>query len=331
VAAKALSKNKIAVTVPHIKHMLKLVEAVVQQIEVSVDDLTNSESKAELLALESVQVATDVKDKILGWLCAAKIHLNNSAKVDASKAVEYHLNALELLDSLPIETQKSGLMKISDFLQLGKLLIGMGRHKEALSSLLKGCALFTTASLFLLVGVCFMRLEQTQNAEEALMAANVLDNRNPDIWAYLCLHSLSFGKSRLNEADKSLQQALRLGLTNVSLFRELTTAYIAIDKLQVAEDLVRRALSQESKDFHLTGRRQSSHTRRLLGDVLAGQNQAVQAIEAYQAVIAVDDDLTSAGRVHKLEAAEKCAALLSSIGRDEELRTLRVIIASLRD
>eukprot|EP01034_Spumella_vulgaris_P026478 gene26478-33060_t len=152
-----------------------------------------------MLALESELVATAVQDKIRAWLCAAKIQLSYVGNLDTTK--------------------------------MAKLLIAIGRYNEALSTLLKGCALFSSASLFLLLGVCFLRLDQTEEAEEAFVAAN---------------------------------------------------------------------------------------------------NQAVQAIEVYQAVIASDDG-DAKDKMHKLDAAEKCAALLSSIGRDEELRTLRNIIVTLRE
>ena len=122
------------------------------------------------------------------------------------------------------------------------------------------------------------------------------------------------------EAEKSLEQALRLGLTNTSVLREMATSYIAVDKLQTAENLIRRALAEDD----LKGK-SNPHTRRLLGDVLAGQNNAAQAIDEYQSVI---EDPT-AEKEARIMAGEKCVQLLQSLGRTEEKRTLDEILEAL--
>jgi hypothetical protein len=53
----------------------------------------------------------------------------------------------------------------------------------------------------------------------------------------------------------------------------------------------------------------------------------VTAVDEYQRVIA--DEYADLGT--KLEAAERCCELLTSLGREEELVTLRSIVATLRD
>lgn len=142
-----------------------------------------------------------------------------------------------------------------------------------------------SSSLFMLIGICCLKLDRLSDAEDALQEANLLENRNPEIWAYLSLFCLQSGVTRTCEAEKALEQALRLGLANAVLFRELAIAYIAIDKLLTAEDLVRRSLALEVATS--LGGRASGRTRKLLGDVLAGQNQATKAIEEYQSVLQV--------------------------------------------
>jgi hypothetical protein len=122
------------------------------------------------------------------------------------------------------------------------------------------------------------------------------------------------------EAEKSLEQALRLGLTNTAVLREMATSYIAVDKLQTAENLIRRALAADEVNG-----KSNPHTRRLLGDVLAGQNNAAQAIHEYQSVI----EDSSADRESRILAGEKCVQLLQSLGRMEEKRTLDEILEAL--
>jgi tetratricopeptide (TPR) repeat protein len=130
------------------------------------------------------------------------------------------------------------------------------------------------------------------------------------------------------ESQAALAQALRLRINDASLLRELATCFMASDKLQTAEDLVRRAISLEVAQSSMTGSgRASSLTRKLLGDILATENQVVLAVEEYQRVVADSDaDIET-----RKAAAGKCAKLLSTLGRDEDLRTLKHIMETLNN
>ena len=113
------------------------------------------------------------------------------------------------------------------------------RFDEAVSMLLFACSVYISSTLFSLLGVALMRMDRLAEAEDALVEANLLDYRNPEVWAYLSLLCLTSGPFRMEESTKCLFQALRLGLNSSSLLRELATANMAADKLQTAEDLVR--------------------------------------------------------------------------------------------
>ena len=115
-------------------------------------------------------------------------------------------------------------------------------------------------------------------------------------------------------------QSLRLGLSSSSLLRELALAFMSIDKLNIAEDLVRRALVSE------TGKG-NSHTRKLLADILTSQNNIVNAVEEYRSIIG--DDFADYSL--KIQSGEKCASLLSSLGRTDELKVLKSILNDLKN
>jgi len=215
------------------------------------------------------------------------------------------------------------LVPLVDYIALGKILISKGRHQDALESMLHGCRVYPSSSLFNLIGICCLRLDKMIDAEDALQEANLIDHRNSSVWAYLCVLCLSTGGHRLEEADHCCYQSFRLGLMNAMILREMATAYIAVDKLQTAEELIRRAISCEEKSDQ--NGKCSSYTRRLLGDVLAGQNQAAQAIEEYQLIIEDNE----AEREIRIEAGEQCLKLLESLGRTEEYLTLELILRSL--
>ena len=129
-----------------------------------------------------------------------------------------------------------------------------------------------------MVGIINLRLGELNDAEVAFRESNLLDNRNCQVWAYQALVCLQGGSRRSEEADAALFQTLRLGLTAPHVLRELATAFMASDKLQVAEDLIRRALASEPGKGSFT-------TRKLLGDVLAGQNLAAKAVDEYKTVL----------------------------------------------
>jgi tetratricopeptide (TPR) repeat protein len=225
--------------------------------------------------------------------------------------------------------RENKIVPLGLFVQTARLLLQGGRFNQARTVLLYACSIYSSATLFMLLGVSYLRLDELADAEAALVEANLLDNRNPSVWAYLCLVCLASGPHRMAEAEKSLEQALRLGQDDAQVLRELATSFMSVDKLQTAEDLIRRALRKEQLEG--SGAAGSSkytsnaRTRRLLADILAGQNQAVKAVDEYQRIIADEyADLRT-----KVDAAERCSDLLASLGREEELMTLRSIITSL--
>ena len=108
------------------------------------------------------------------------------------------------------------------------------------------------------------------------------------------------------------------------MLRELATAFMASDKLQVAEDLIRRALASEPGKGSFT-------TRKLLGDVLAGQNLAAKAVDEYKAVLEANEFEEDKDYPRmQLAAAERCVVLLQSLGRVEEAKSASAIATKLR-
>jgi tetratricopeptide (TPR) repeat protein len=218
--------------------------------------------------------------------------------------------------------------------------------------------------MFLQLGASCLRADRLEDCEDALVEANLLDNRNAAVWAHislLCLASGSYdasssplvllpipspslderffftsdppplllfpsffspstGTKRLAEAEAALFQALKLGLDHAPLLRELAMGFMSCDRLLTAEDLIRRALASDLAP--------NPHHRKLLGDVLAGQQQAAAAVEEYKKVMELaqaegDGEVAAA-------AAERSAALLATLGRAEEAAAAKAILSQLR-
>ena len=71
----------------------------------------------------------------------------------------------------------------------------------------------------------------------------------------------------------------------------------------------------------------NSHTRKLLADLLTSQNNIVNAVEEYRSIIG--DDFADYSL--KIQSGEKCASLLSSLGRTDELKVLKNILNDLKN
>ena len=309
----ARSRNAATTTDPSLRCLMKRAD-----VETSlIVGLTNAEIPTKVAANDTVLCSESNEDTIYGWLCVA---IASFCEGDSVLTCEALCSAVGIADTCGLHS----VIPLERYLQCSKLLLSAGRVDAALNIAMTGQRVHISASLALVAGICYLRLDLPEQSEIALREANILDNRNAEIWAYHGLMCLAIGYSRLNEAEAALAQSLRLGLAAAPVLREMGTAFIAVDKLQVAEDLIRRALAAE-------GGKGSPYTRKLLGDVLAGQQQAVQAINEYQTLI--DDGMngTDVEPVLQLQAAEQCLTLLKTLGRTEEAVTLQQIINKLKE
>jgi Flp pilus assembly protein TadD len=321
VAEKAKVKNKSASAPAHIKFLLRRAQVEASWGFYPVLSHVETIDGGHACAL----IAEDVFDQIAGHLCAGTACLRSTQELEA--ALDHFLRAIQLgRDSVELHVMRRHLLLPLDvFLLVSKLLQQFGRFQEATHLLLYGAQIYTSSSICLQLGVNFLRLDKLEEAEEALTEANLLENRNAEIWAMLSILCIHLGPHRVHEAEQCLFQALRLGLSSPSQLRELATTFMSIDKLQAAEDLLRRSLAAEIS-LSVKGT-PNPHTRKLLADVLAGQNLAAKAVEEYKAVLL---DAT-ADKQTQLAAADKCLSLLASMGRDDELQTVKNIIYALEN
>ena len=233
-ASKALENGVPSAAPTFIRYALKRAQAAQLLCQGDVD------GAVELFEL-SQSVTEDVDDQIRSLLWKGKLHADYPQDDQAvASAVDTFVSAINLasgrLYAIPLDA----------FIRLGKLLIAGGRYVEAREYLICGCRVYSFSSaLFRLTGIASLRLSALEDAEEALYEANLLDNRNPDVWGYLCILCLAGGPSRLGEAECALRQAFRLNLDSVDILRELAVAYMEADRLTVAEDLIRRASALE--------------------------------------------------------------------------------------
>jgi predicted Zn-dependent protease len=262
-----------------------------------------------------------IQARVIEGKLAMKLKLSSEQVLDA-----YLYSIKESMVSLPPSRTKE-LIPLDAFLNTVKLLMFHNKFTEAISVILYGSQVYNSAALCLYLGILYYRLDKMHEAEDVLLEGNLLNPRNADIWAYLCIVCIAQGYSRLSEAEDCLFQTLRLGQNDPNILREIATAFISMDKLQTAEDLIRRTIAIESAAANNgSGKNVNPYTRKLLADVLAGQNLAAKAIDEYKNVLTDENvDVQT-----KLSIAEKCTNLLVSLGREEELTALNNIITNLR-
>ncbi|KAG1692864.1 hypothetical protein DVH05_024153 [Phytophthora capsici] len=257
-------------------------------------------------AIKLLQEALEVDSSHpVAWLTLGKVYLQQDSQTKT--AIECLQRALEHRDTLTTEEQRLGL-----YLRLGLALLNSLQFETAEATFLLGCDEFRVASTWLGVGIACLRLENWECAELALAEANRLDTSNPDVWGYLALLALS---TRASMSEKDVQhfvsQALRHNLSNPALLRELSNAFVAIDRLESAEKLLRRSLVCQD----------SSLTRKTLADVLAAQNCAEDALRQYIQSLDVTEDVGE-----RCALLEKCAQLLTTLGRPEEANEYRSMV-----
>ncbi|TYZ61615.1 hypothetical protein PybrP1_008395 [[Pythium] brassicae (nom. inval.)] len=246
----------------------------------------------------------------LAWLVLARAY---TLKESASEpAVECLRRALEARARLPSDALRLGL-----FVHLGLALLQASQFADAEAVFLQACSDgFRVASSWLGVGIACLRQEKWAAAHVALAEANRLDAANADVWGYLALLALSAPPLvRAPEeaaAKRFVAQALRHELRNPALLRELSNGFVAIDRLEDAEKLLRRSLACQ----------ESSLTRKTLADVLAAQNCAEDALRQYQQALAA-----SAGVSERCALLEACAKLLTTLGRPDAAAEYRGMAA----
>ncbi|CAF0731760.1 unnamed protein product [Adineta ricciae] len=110
------------------------------------------------------------------------------------------------------------------YIRLGAILLSKGAeasYTEAKEVFLNACRFQPTCTTYLGLGIACYRLNQFDDAEEALTEANFLNNQNAEVWAYLTLICLQ--TRRVIEAEQSYKYAIKLDLPAGQLMDEITS------------------------------------------------------------------------------------------------------------
>jgi len=115
-------------------------------------------------AKDSILVATDNNDIISGYILTAK--LQSLLQSDPNEIVDNYLNAMKIA----LNDTSCTPIPISSYIEVGKLLIALGRYEDAKNILLSSCKVHTYSStLFLLIGIACLRLGLSSSSSSSFL------------------------------------------------------------------------------------------------------------------------------------------------------------------
>ncbi|CAB3976881.1 cilia- and flagella-associated 70-like [Paramuricea clavata] len=109
----------------------------------------------------------------------------------------------------------------SVLLRLANIYVTEGQFDKAKKQFLLACKRNPSPVSWLGVGISCYELGSLKEAEDALSEANILNNTDAEIWAYLSLVCLKTGRQL--EAEQSYKYAIKLNLQNEDLLKQLHT------------------------------------------------------------------------------------------------------------
>jgi len=286
---------------------------------------------ATSLAEKALQLANTVTGRsVPTFCCFARLYMQRQDYVRAEENIQEALTIdSESLEAWTLLAHSQFLQKQSNeaiasyekalkvraepmdnavYLRLGQLLLDNGGPEQlerAKQVFLKACTTFSTASSWLGVGIaCYMRGQYDQ-AEEALVEANIADNQNGVVWAYICLTCMQL--KRDDEADTALQYALQRGVDRAVVLQELGAVYVAAGKPTVAEGALRRSLLL----------RDDATVRVGLADAVAAQGKHDDAICEYLKVV---DNKLAEDEKQRIHALEQLVEMFKTVNRPEDAK-----------
>ncbi|KAH6572162.1 hypothetical protein BASA50_005685 [Batrachochytrium salamandrivorans] len=165
-------------------------------------------------------------------------------------------------ETLPLSDSHIVTISHLQFLKHREESVDIGLALIAKNMFLKATCIAPSSQSWLGAGKACFALKEYQEAEDAFAEANVLNNRDSEVWAYLALLSLTLG--RTIEAHQSIAQALRLGIKDSDILKAVGVAFLNEKQSVAAVECLRMALEENPDDMG---------TRELFSQALEESNQ----------------------------------------------------------
>ena len=87
---------------------------------------------------------------------------------------------------------------------------------------------YKTAFAHFNLGVACYYLGENEEAERVLSLTNYMDPSNAETWAYLALVLLKKDEPPINAAYQTMNEAVKLGLSNAQVMQDIATAWLEL-------------------------------------------------------------------------------------------------------
>ncbi|XP_033734255.1 cilia- and flagella-associated protein 70-like isoform X5 [Pecten maximus] len=114
----------------------------------------------------------------------------------------------------------------SIYLRLASIYLQDRKFEDAKNTFLLACKRSPSCVSWLGVGIACYRLDELSEAEDALSEANILNNTDPEVWAYLSLVCLKTGRQL--ESEQAYKYALKVNLQDQELLAEIQEVQQAV-------------------------------------------------------------------------------------------------------
>jgi tetratricopeptide (TPR) repeat protein len=141
------------------------------------------------------------------WHLFGRIYTVQGKLTEAQQAYETALSVAQ-------ESQDALL-----YLRIGSIYLKLQRYEDAKNMYLQACKYWPCGIAWLGVGISYYRLDDLIHAEQSLNEANIQNNLDPNVWAYLAL--VCARQQRFEEAQKALKESIKHGLNDEELKKEI--------------------------------------------------------------------------------------------------------------
>ena len=181
----------------------------------------------------------DFKDALETVEKVIKIKANHAEALELKGHILYDMNDYDnasevFLKAIRIKPQGK---HFSLFLKLGTIYIKKQFWKDACVVFYNACKHTNTSYAWQYLGYAHMMLSELKESEECLSRANVLDNKNADIWAILSLLSLKNG-NRQTQASQCMREAIKLGFSNTDILNDIIHTLLDLNNKEKALELI---------------------------------------------------------------------------------------------
>ncbi|KAJ3295071.1 Cilia- and flagella-associated protein 70 [Rhizoclosmatium sp. JEL0117] len=205
-----------------------------------------------VIAIENIKSAMQVRqDDPDVWAALGHLQFRQRVWGEAQSSYETVLSLPNEPENLPLIYMRLGFLYLRTLGNITKKVsertyAEVELARKAKTMYIRACELKPSSSSWLGVAKASILLGQYDEAEDSLSEANILNNRDSEVWAYLALLCLIL--DRQFEAGQCMSQAIRNKIKNAEVLRMVGSAFIDCNQPAPAVECLKLSLELDSKD-----------------------------------------------------------------------------------